>query len=235
LHASPLTLDSDKEYSYYFHAVFSAIMTFKYNVLFILVFTTFLVNLFIFNVIQTKPYMDEEIHMEQAQNYCKGYLFRYDPRISTPPGLYVWPWLLSVLTRLLPVAGLDSFICGTLFLRLISSCFAILLWFELKNWSRLSRRKISPTQLLSLWTHAILFFYYFFYYTDVPSLYFGLLCLRYSYKCSPIIAALFGSLSTFHRQTSVIYHFISCLILTSGLWSQSLDFRPSRYGPQRAL
>jgi len=126
-------------------------------------------------------------------------------------------------------------ICGTLFLRLISSCFAILLWFELKNWSRLSRRKISPTQLLSLWTHAILFFYYFFYYTDVPSLYFGLLCLRYSYKCSPIIAALFGSLSTFHRQTSVIYHFISCLILTSGLWSQSLDFRPSRYGPQRAL
>jgi hypothetical protein len=38
-------------------------------------------------------------------------------------------------------------ICGTLFLRLISSCFAILLWFELKNWSRLSRRKISPTQV----------------------------------------------------------------------------------------
>lgn len=59
--------------------------------------------------------MDEEIHMEQAQNYCKGYLFRYDPRISTPPGLYVWPWLLSVLTRLLPVAGLDSFVSSCSF------------------------------------------------------------------------------------------------------------------------
>ncbi|GJQ10747.1 hypothetical protein GpartN1_g2538.t1 [Galdieria partita] len=199
----------------------------KYNWLLFLVFTSFWVNMLIFNVLQPKPYMDEELHMEQAQRYCKGHLSSYDSRISTPPGLYLWPWLLSILAKLLFVSGLDSFICSVLSLRLICVCFALLLWLELKNWSRLSRRRISSIQLLFLWSHPILFFYYFFYYTDVPSLYFGLHCLRSSYERLPIKAAFFATLATLHRQTSLVYHLVSCLILTSHLLDCSAEMRSS--------
>ncbi|EME28083.1 alpha-1,2-glucosyltransferase [Galdieria sulphuraria] len=171
--------------------------------------------------------MDEELHMEQARSYCKGHLFSYDARISTPPGLYMWPWLLSILTKVLSIPFLNSCICSVLFLRLICGCFAVLLWLEFKSWSRLSRRSISSTQLLFLWSHPILFFYYFFYYTDVPSLYFGLLCLRFSYKRSPVNAAIFATLATLHRQTSLMYHLVSCLILASQLFDCNAEMSPS--------
>ncbi|KAF8932809.1 hypothetical protein BGZ58_006778 [Dissophora ornata] len=35
------------------------------------------------------PYMDEIFHVPQAQRYCQGDFWTWDPKLTTPPGLYV--------------------------------------------------------------------------------------------------------------------------------------------------
>ena len=35
-----------------------------------------------------QPYMDEEFHARQTQLYCDGNFTYWDPKITTPPGLY---------------------------------------------------------------------------------------------------------------------------------------------------
>ena len=44
------------------------------------------------------PYMDEIFHVRQTQRYCAGELRSWDPKITTPPGLYLLgaPWALAV-------------------------------------------------------------------------------------------------------------------------------------------
>jgi alpha-1,2-glucosyltransferase len=36
-----------------------------------------------------QPYLDEIFHIPQAQQYCKGEFAKYDPKLTTPPGLYI--------------------------------------------------------------------------------------------------------------------------------------------------
>ena len=45
-----------------------------------------------------EPYMDEIFHVRQAQRYCDGDLWAWDPKITTPPGLYLVgaPWALAL-------------------------------------------------------------------------------------------------------------------------------------------
>ncbi|KAF2872467.1 DIE2/ALG10 family-domain-containing protein [Massariosphaeria phaeospora] len=43
------------------------------------------------------PYLDEIFHVPQAQRYCNND-WRWDPKITTPPGLYLISWLLHRTT-----------------------------------------------------------------------------------------------------------------------------------------
>ncbi|KAI0828293.1 glucosyltransferase [Trametes gibbosa] len=43
----------------------------------------------------TKPYMDEPFHVPQAQAYCNGDYWTWDPKITTPPGLYALSLVLK--------------------------------------------------------------------------------------------------------------------------------------------
>ncbi|KAI7538973.1 hypothetical protein KC331_g10023, partial [Hortaea werneckii] len=43
----------------------------------------------------TEPYLDEVFHVRQAQLYCAGNFHDWDPKITTPPGLYIVSYLLS--------------------------------------------------------------------------------------------------------------------------------------------
>ncbi|KFY46386.1 hypothetical protein V495_02517 [Pseudogymnoascus sp. VKM F-4514 (FW-929)] len=45
------------------------------------------------------PYMDEIFHIPQAQRYCKSDFYTWDPKLTTPPGLYVLSLLLRTVTR----------------------------------------------------------------------------------------------------------------------------------------
>ncbi|KAG8810941.1 glucosyltransferase, partial [Serendipita sp. 399] len=41
------------------------------------------------NSVVWEPYMDEPFHVPQAQAYCESQWEVWDPKITTPPGLYL--------------------------------------------------------------------------------------------------------------------------------------------------
>ncbi|OBT83229.1 hypothetical protein VE02_08221 [Pseudogymnoascus sp. 03VT05] len=45
------------------------------------------------------PYMDEIFHIPQAQQYCASDFYTWDPKLTTPPGLYSFSLLLKAATR----------------------------------------------------------------------------------------------------------------------------------------
>ena len=60
------------------------------------------------------PYMDEIFHVPQAQRFCSHDFNYYDPKITTPPGLYILSLLLYRSIRLIPNSLVK---CSTTFLR----------------------------------------------------------------------------------------------------------------------
>src|SRR5690349_25025040 len=47
------------------------------------------------NTFVPHPYLDEVFHIPQAQAYWAGEWSRWDPKITTPPGLYVFSYLAN--------------------------------------------------------------------------------------------------------------------------------------------
>ena len=56
------------------------------------------------NSVVPEPYLDEVFHVRQAQTYWAGHWLAWDPKITTPPGLYIWSYALAGVPRFL---GLD--------------------------------------------------------------------------------------------------------------------------------
>lgn len=50
------------------------------------------------NSIVDVPYMDEIFHVRQAQEMCAGHFSSYDPKLTTPPGLYIVSYALHGLS-----------------------------------------------------------------------------------------------------------------------------------------
>lgn len=46
------------------------------------------------NAVIPKPYLDEVFHVPQAQAYWAHKWTQWDPKITTPPGLYLWSYIL---------------------------------------------------------------------------------------------------------------------------------------------
>ncbi|TGO27794.1 hypothetical protein BPAE_0036g00050 [Botrytis paeoniae] len=57
-----------------------------------------------------EPYLDEVFHIPQAQAYCRWDYGTWDPKLTTPPGLYWWSHFLSI------VSGFTT--CNAHFLRI---------------------------------------------------------------------------------------------------------------------
>ncbi|KAG9243448.1 DIE2/ALG10 family-domain-containing protein [Calycina marina] len=47
-----------------------------------------------------EPYMDEIFHIPQAQAYCVGDFHVWDPKLTTPPGLYIFSTIFCNLARI---------------------------------------------------------------------------------------------------------------------------------------
>lgn len=57
------------------------------------------------NIIVPQPYLDEIFHIPQAQQYCKGNFTKYDPKLTTPPGLYILSLFQGQIGSLLALGG----------------------------------------------------------------------------------------------------------------------------------
>ncbi|XP_061423106.1 putative Dol-P-Glc:Glc(2)Man(9)GlcNAc(2)-PP-Dol alpha-1,2-glucosyltransferase [Lethenteron reissneri] len=159
---------------------------------------------------QPEPYMDEIFHVPQAQKYCNGSFLEWDPKITTPPGLYAFS--LGLLSPLGWMLGLPpSERCSPTLLRLTSLLFSLgnfytlyLLTCRLHSDTKLS----TPHQLLqalSLALLPVLYFFSFLYYTDAGSTFLALLAYLMCAHGRHGAAALVSLLALCFRQTNVVW------------------------------
>ncbi|KAF2745763.1 glycosyltransferase family 59 protein [Sporormia fimetaria CBS 119925] len=124
-----------------------------------------------------EPYLDEVFHVPQAQRFCEGN-YNWDPKITTPPGLYFASLLLQ------PIGGCD--ISTLRALNVGALCFICLVSYEILRKIRARGpqqpptpdpygQRIDPTvaldahKALNIALFPPLFFFSALYYTDVPS------------------------------------------------------------------
>ena len=123
-----------------------------------------------------EPYLDEVFHIPQAQAYWAHKWAQWDPKITTPPGLYLWSYLLCAV--LLTLRGSPTQL-DTEALRTINAVTtsAFLPW-RLQTLSD-AVHKVRNTRPLGAWlSHTVLniclfpplFFFSGLYYTDIVAL-----------------------------------------------------------------
>lgn len=140
------------------------------------------------NAVVPDPYMDEIFHVPQAKAYCLNDFSHYDPKLTTPPGLYLISFLFHQI-------GLP---CDILYLRYVNLFVGSILLPDL--FSRLWR-DFHPTCSIreQRWAQCLammplMSFFSHLYYTDLLSTYTVLLSYHYSLNDKLIYAALVSSL-----------------------------------------
>ncbi|KAG2117937.1 glucosyltransferase [Suillus discolor] len=155
-----------------------------------------------FNAVVTEPYMDEPFHVPQALAYCRGEWSTWDPKITTPPGLY----MLSVLLH-----RVFMFKCNLNLLRLTNTLTLFALPLVLTQLLGFHQRRRSPPKLtpsieaVVLSSFPIAWFFGFLYYTEVPSLVSVLCTVVAATQNKHWLAGLLGIVSCLFRQNNVIW------------------------------
>ncbi|QRV91531.1 alpha-1,2-glucosyltransferase [Ceratobasidium sp. AG-Ba] len=121
------------------------------------------------NNLVLEPYMDEPFHIPQAQAYCGGNWDVWDPKLTTPPGLYV----LSVLLK-----KVFLFKCTVPILPLYRS-------------DRPPRTLLQPTlESIVISAFPLAWFFSFLYYTELGSVVFVLGTVLAAGRGAHLLAAL---------------------------------------------
>lgn len=187
-----------------------------------------------------EPYLDEVFHIGQAQAYLRGQWHVWDPKLTTPPGLYLASWILLKSQRALDrqlvstdastdasTLRFTNFLGGALLALMVRSL--LLLNIDVyngrsgRNHESNIRRKRSPSwsvwelihTTINVYLFPPLFFFYGLYYTDVLSA----LSVLYVYRCyllkQHIRVVFAGLLSLLFRQTNIFWVsiFFGCLAL----------------------
>lgn len=143
-------------------------------VIFSFISSLYITWLYQVNTIVSRPYLDEVFHVRQAQAYCAGKFRTWDPKITTPPGLYIVSYLFLKAKQLV-LSGTD---CGSADLRwlntLLASCVIPAQVWDLYRQLGPSRRTsqtdgISFHNAMNIGLFPLLFFFSGLYYTDVCS------------------------------------------------------------------
>ncbi|RMD41752.1 hypothetical protein DV735_g3348, partial [Chaetothyriales sp. CBS 134920] len=167
------------------------------------------------SVIVPDPYLDEVFHIPQALAYWHGRWSHWDPKITTPPGLYYYSWAISQARKLVDPA----FELNTNELRLVSFITFYLLAVALYFWKRSSKHQVRdgsdlPRELVIV-SSPLIFFFSGLYYTDLFSAL--TVVITYSFWSASVEAAedtkggfqtlhfMFGGLSLLARQTNIFW------------------------------
>lgn len=159
-------------------------------------------------------FIDEKFHIEQTITYIKGNWSQWDPKITTPPGLYVIGWVnyhilkpifksMSTLT----ILRIVNLIGGTIILPLVV-LRPLFMFNAIGFWP------------VSLTCFPLMATYYYLYYTDVWSTILILeslslaVTLPWGSKRSIWLSGIMAGLSCFFRQTNIIWNgFILVIVL----------------------
>ncbi|KAL9621287.1 MAG: hypothetical protein Q9160_004308 [Pyrenula sp. 1 TL-2023] len=175
-----------------------------------------------------KPYLDEVFHIRQAQAYWAGKWTTWDPKITTPPGLYIASILcLRILapvvrffSELEPVGatvfglrGFNYFIL-TLLLPLRLATLLRVIWRKNTGQQRLLQEGQIAHTALNICLFPVLFFFGALYYTDVYSVITVLGTCYWHYRQAQVasvisrwnvLIVLNGLLSLSLRQTNIFW------------------------------
>ncbi|CAH0477876.1 unnamed protein product [Peronospora belbahrii] len=158
--------------------------------------------------------MDEIFHLPQAQNYCQAYFDKWNPKITTFPGLYL---VSTLYTKALSCLNVVDDFCSVSRLRSVNVLFAV----GNMVLCVLLRHHVAPEDPNAL-LHALriaafppLFFFTFLFYTDSGATFFVLLMvflaekvdlLHYSpAKGSFVLSAISGAFAVLFRQTNIVW------------------------------
>eukprot|EP00171_Calliarthron_tuberculosum_P019262 IDg19262t1 len=164
------------------------------------------------NLRQASPYMDELFHIPQATAFCKAVhswqVPAYSLHITTPPGLYLLPAVLS------PIFG-----CGVRVLRGFTSAAVLVILLLLAGvaYELCGDSAQAWRVALTLSTHPPLLFSAALFYTDAPCVALLALCWLLALRARPWLAALAGIGAVMTRQSSAVWHafFVMHAILQS--------------------
>jgi alpha-1,2-glucosyltransferase len=158
------------------------------------------------NHIVPEPYLDEFFHVPQAQAYWLGKWSQWDPKITTPPGLYVFSYIINSIRDFFSKEGVKPFINEW---RLTNVLLFYMLLFALYSLAAVGRRQVQHDSVLqrefSIICFPLIFFFSGIYYTDLFSVF------------SVVLAQIFWSAgTTAEGSTKVLYQFLH---LVAGLVS----------------
>lgn len=199
--------------------------------IFFVTFSTLFISAVLISLIvrdaQPVPYMDEIFHVPQAQKYCSANFTHWDPKITTPPGLYFTSLGFVYFTNLF----LSGDLCTTYVLR----CTNILMmlgnfWLSCMIVIRLAGARDGPTRSKLIISSAaatllpVLYFFTFLYYTDPGTTLFLQLMYLYSLFDHHWLAAACGGVAVLYRQTSIIWVFMIAGCKALDIASKSLPY-----------
>ncbi|MCO5551204.1 hypothetical protein L7F22_004703 [Adiantum nelumboides] len=163
------------------------------------------------------PYMDEIFHIPQAMRYCRGEFDSYDPKLTTPPGLYLASVgaarLLSWIGHLLHHGTVRSLARSGLSTKnsQLSSNASQAQTTKWSTWRVVGcHRTTLEDGALCVEVHTIallppLYFFSFLYYTDVLSTLTVVAMFSAARRDRLCSAALLGGASLIVRQTNVVW------------------------------
>ncbi|CCF56718.1 hypothetical protein KAFR_0B04220 [Kazachstania africana CBS 2517] len=180
---------------------------FTFNILLYPLILIYFISTFVYVNRKIIPYLfiDEKFHINQTITYIKGDWAQWDPKITTPPGLYILGWcnyhIIKPIFKSwsnLTILRLTNLMGGLLILP-ICILRPLFLFNAIGFWP------------ISLMCFPLMSTYYYLYYTDVWStiLILQSLTLVMTLSCGPKLSiwlsGLFAGLSCIFRQTNIIW------------------------------
>ncbi|SCV02242.1 LANO_0F16226g1_1 [Lachancea nothofagi CBS 11611] len=163
-------------------------------------------------IVAPYQFIDEIFHVPQTIHYLRGHWSYWDPKITTPPGLYVFGWLNYHIMRAftswttLTILRLTNLIGGVIVLPLVV-LRPLFLFNAIGFWP------------VSLMCFPLLATYYYLYYTDVWSSILILesltlaVTLPFGEITSIWLSAFCALISCFFRQTNIIWNLFVMVVV----------------------
>ncbi|GFU04698.1 putative Dol-P-Glc:Glc(2)Man(9)GlcNAc(2)-PP-Dol alpha-1,2-glucosyltransferase [Nephila pilipes] len=151
--------------------------------------------------------MDEIFHFPQAVKYYKGIYKEWDPKITTPPGLYIFT--VGILNPVSKITNLDvdKLTC----FRLVNLCFTTgtiyVVYRILQHHHKEVESKVLLLSSFNITIFPVLYFFNFLYYTDCGSTFFVLLMYYWHLKKIYLTASFPGAVALLFRQTNIVWIF----------------------------